>query len=1079
MIQKTLTTLCLAIATLTLSAQKISLTDGLPLDYTYCGYHQSEATIPDARVAVSVAHQPGDQWARIQRAIDYVSQQKPDKRTGLRGAVLLGEGVYEVSRPLRISTSGVVLRGTSRQKTILRKIGVDRGAVVYIEGTNDKQILDTLQIDAEARVGTRSIALQANGRQLTAGSRIEIVRPSTKEWIASIGCDVFGGGLGYWGWKPGEMDIHWDRRLTVSGGSSAQNTKQQSSDNQRISPTCIIGIDAPLTFTIDNEWGGGYALLYSWPGRIHDSGVENITITSDAVSVKDDGATWIVEGNAASENHAWDGVYIDNAEDCWVRQCDFRGLAGSAVIIHRGAQQITTEDCLSLLPVSEIGGLRRRTFLTMGGKCLFQRCYSEQGINDFSAGYCAPGPNAFVQCDAVASQGFSGGSSSWATGLLFDNCNIEGGGISFKNLGLDKWGAGWNTANSTLYQCSASFIDCYALTQHPTPITQHPTPNTQHPSSNTPSSTPNYAIGCWAYCQGNGVWRSTNDHVNPYSLYATQLSARLVNYSDSAAVIKSLRMLERDHDGSTSPTVARASEMAEAALSPRVTMAQWINDAEFTADTKAAKDIDAVAKSKAMTESHPATDFTLDGKYGRAHRTPWWNGRTRYPYMAKADYAVTRFVPGMEQRGCTDRIDSVMQNIRRDNIVVWNQNYGLWYDRRRDDHERIKRQNGDVWAPFFEQAIARSGRGTAWDGLSKYDLSQLNSWYFHRVNELAEAAPDMLIINQHYFQHNILEAGAHWVDCPWRDANNIQADAQLNGGKANGGIGNLEPVPFTGDKRVFTADIFYDVTSDTQAARQRRDIFKTYIWNTLDALADRPNVYHSISEEFTGPQHFVEFWLQSIAEWQTSRGRDANVVLNATKDVVDAVMSQKRYADIVDVVEIEQWFYDSSLANIPVKDGDGQREAANPTLYAPKGGLNLAPRQHLRLTKTGHPTFADVYRCVAEACQQWPTKPVLYYAKEYDRNPWAVLLAGGKCPALTISDSRLAAALPQMHPVYGSQSADGVYRMEGAGGTLLYNATDAVIPVSGKQVFKVDQRDGSLSPIKDGTAPAGSIVWAK
>jgi hypothetical protein len=117
------------------------------------------------------------------------------------------------------------------------------------------------------------------------------------------------------------------------------------------------------------------------------------------------------------------------------------------VDIQRTGSQITVEDCQSYQPVSEIGGLRRRTFFTLGEKCLFQRCYSEEGINDFSAGFCAAGPNAFVQCDSKGSLGFSGSVSSWATGLLFDNVNIDGNDIKFTNLGLEKYGAGWNTAN--------------------------------------------------------------------------------------------------------------------------------------------------------------------------------------------------------------------------------------------------------------------------------------------------------------------------------------------------------------------------------------------------------------------------------------------------------------------------------------------------------------------------------------------------------------------------------------------------------------------------------------------------------
>ena len=90
-------------------------------DFSYVGYQQSEKEIPDADVVVFVKWKEGDQSARIQKAIDFVSARKMDKKTGLRGAVLLDKGVFELSQPLRIQTSGVVLRGTDRNQTVLYK----------------------------------------------------------------------------------------------------------------------------------------------------------------------------------------------------------------------------------------------------------------------------------------------------------------------------------------------------------------------------------------------------------------------------------------------------------------------------------------------------------------------------------------------------------------------------------------------------------------------------------------------------------------------------------------------------------------------------------------------------------------------------------------------------------------------------------------------------------------------------------------------------------------------------------------------------------------------------------------------
>lgn len=129
---------------------------------------------------------------------------------------------------------------------------------------------------------------------------------------------------------------------------------------------------------------------------------------------------------------------------------------------------------------------------------------------------------------------------------------------------------------------------------------------------------------------------------------------------------------------------------------------------------------------------------------GARMNTPWWNGRVRYSAFPKIADAVTRFVPGMEGQGTTTRVDSVVAHLRDKHVVLFNQNYGLWYDRRRDDHERVRRRDGDVWAPFYEQPFARSGQGTAWDGLSKYDLTKLNPWYISRIKELAEKGAKMV-----------------------------------------------------------------------------------------------------------------------------------------------------------------------------------------------------------------------------------------------------------------------------------------------------------------------------------------------
>ena len=957
-----------------------SVAQEVPMDYSYCGYHRSEQPIPSAKVVTYVQPSGQDDVQTLQTAIDWVCSQKPDKETGLRGAILLGEGTFTISEPLRIRTSGVILRGCGRDKTIIRKTGYDRGALIYIEGTHDIVTKDTFEV-SDVKAGAITLPIASN-TQLSANSRIIIHRPSTAAWIASLDCLSFGGGkrMGYWAWHPGDIDLQWNRQIMAVNGSD-------------------ITIDAPITTTIENRWGGAQAIVYEHKGLIRECGVENMTLESD-----------YNRELPMDENHCWDGVYVADAEDCWVRMVNFRHFAGSAVVIQKSAQQITVEDCQSLQPISEIGGFRRRTFLTFGQKTLFQRCYSEHGINDFAVGHTAAGPNAFVQCDSYESFGPSGAISSWAPGILFDIVNIDGNDIVFKNWELEKFGAGWSTANSTMWQSTASGLFCYS-------------PDTLNR---------NYSRGCWGQVMGNGEYTEMNEHVKPYSLYAAQLEKRL-----GRDVTVQCRILERNTNASSSPTIEEAIQMAKEALKPRTTLQQWIDAARFDGDitSKTIRTSRTNKISKTSKTNYNITNawLTQDGHVlvGGKHQTPWWNGRTTDAAMAKAKYALTRFVPGQEGKGGTDRIDSVITEMQRSHTLLFSQNYGLWTDRRRDDHERIRRKNGDAWAPFYEQPFARTGKELAWDGMSKYDLTQLNKWYFWRLQQFAKKTEPIgiLLKNQHYFQHNILEAGAHWVDCPWRTANNINQTPFL------------EPVNFTGDKRIFTATLFYDISNPTL-----RELHRQYIRKSLDVFKGQPNVIHSIGEEFTGPLHFVQFWLDVVGEWEKENG-PVLVDLAVNKDVQDAILEDPVRSKIVDIIDIEQWFYH------------------NKGEYAPQGGVNMAQRQYMRKIKTGSARFEDVYRAICEYRAKY-NKAVIYSAQKYPELGWASLMAGGSCAVIPVKDETFLSSISSMKP----EKMEDYYLLKSAEGMVVYlpqnGEKNITLPSKDTYIlYQIDERTGQIRRI--------------
>ena len=898
------------------------------LDYSFCGYKNSEQDIPTVENTILVPLRTDDATDIIQRAINYVSQLKPNNN-GFRGAVLLDKGVYHLSKSLWIKASGVVLRGSDRNETVLFRHGFDRSAILHIEGAANQFVTDTfISVSKYIPVNATNIELSET-KNLKIGDNIKIIRPSTKEWISALGCDEFGGGISALGWKPGDIDISWDRKVKEINAN-------------------IITLDAPLTMALDKKHGELLIYRYSWSGVVAESGVENLTMISD-----------YNKNYPKDEDHCWTGVSVDNAENCWVRQLNFKHLAGSAIILQPATAKITIEDCISTEPVSEIAGLRRTTFYNLGQLNLFQRCYSEDGLNDFAVGYCAPGPNAFVQCEAKRANGFSGAISSWSCGLLFDIVNVDGNNLTYKNLGQSKNGAGWGTANSMFWQCSAAEIECFSPTKEDK----------------------NYAYGCWAQFSGDGEWAESNNHVNPRSLFYAQLAARLNSNVENRG-----RLLPINTDATSSPTIEQAREMTLASQKPALTLQQWIYEAEFkpSVDYTNLMTTNELKSRPMKVKAKPREIAIVDGKLvcdnqlitGGKLDVQWWNGKLKPKYIASAMTKphITRFVPGREGFGFTDRIDSVISYLKTTNNVVIDHNYGLWTDRRRDDHERIRRRDGDVWAPFYEQPFARSGQGTAWDGLSKYDLNRPNEWYWSRLKDFAFKSQNsgIVLFHENFFQHNIIEAGAHWVDCPWRSANNIN------------NLDFPEPVPFAGDKRIFMADTFYDISNPA-----RRECYRNYIRQSLNTFAGNNNVVQLISAEYTGPLHFVEFWLDVIDEWQKETGQNALVALSATKDVQDAILNDSKRAAIVDIIDIRYWHYKN----------DG-------TVYAPQGGLSLAPRQHARLMKVGKVTFDEAYKAVTEYRAKFPDKAVCYYAQNYPDMAWAVLMAGGSCPDLHVVDEQ-------------------------------------------------------------------------
>lgn len=972
--------------------------DRIP-DFSYAGYVAGEQPIPNAVIKLKVPVTAGDATSAIQAAIDQLATM-PLAEDGLRGVVLLEKGIYKVAGTLKIKAAGIVIRGSGMgaNGTVILGTGLDRIGVIRILGKADKTEEAPIAItDSYVPVNAMKFVV-ANAATLKVGDQIFIHRPSTKEWIETLKTAEFGGGESALGWKPGTRDIHWDRKIVAIKGNE-------------------ITIDAPITTALASKYGAATITKYKWEGRITQVGIENLNIESD-----------YHKENLKDEYHRWTAICMENVQDAWVRQVTFQHFAGSAVNILETAKRITVEDCKSLAPISEIGGERRNTFFTSGQQTLFQRIYAEYGMHDFAVGFCAPGPNAFVQCQSTLPFSFSGAIDSWASGILFDIVNVDGHALSFMNRGQDGQGAGWSAANSVFWQCSAARVDNYQ-----------------------PPTAQNWAFGTWSQFAGDGYWDMSNEQIQPRSLYYAQLQDRIGNLGNRNVI------LPVETEASSSPPVDVAQKLTKLAVNPALTLQEFIDKAAVRNPILIKENLGkqsqlAIAKPAAtLPSSSPISiknGWMVSGNelvVGNTQDVQWWSGSARPHGLKNAKAHITRFVPGRSGYGLTDDLDELTDVMKNGSVKIIDHNYGLWYDRRRDDHERIRRMDGDVWAPFYELPFARSGKELAWDGLSKYDLTKYNLWYWDRLKQFANLADQkgLVLVHENYFQHNIIEAGAHYADFPWRTANNIN------------NVGFPEPVPYAGDKRIFMAEQFYDITNPV-----RRKLHVAYIRQCLNNFATNSNVVQKISAEFTGPLPFVQFWLDTIKEWEKETGKHPIIALSVTKDVQDAILADPARAAVVDVIDINYWHYQA----------DG-------TAYAPMGGQNLAPRQHARLLKPKKTSFAQVYRAVASYRTQFPQKAVMYTGDSAPEFAWASLMGGGSLANVRTLDPAIATLAAQLKPSTGKNNQ---YVLTGDQGAIVYNASAEVVQLDlakkpGTYSLKIiDPKSGTV--LKQEKINGGAVV---
>ncbi|MGX5819807.1 hypothetical protein ACWKWU_16540 [Chitinophaga lutea] len=394
-------------------------------DFSRVGYHFGDKAIPTVPVVKEVSPSgTGDDQSRIQAAIDEVSARKPDAG-GFRGAVLLKKGTYKIAQNIRITKSGVVLRGegNTAEGTRLIALSDKQVSLIQVEGegqVNEERGTRTRITDKYVPVGAFVFQVQ-NASRFKKGDRIIVLRPGTQNWIHDLKMDQIEDRGGTRQWEPRSYDLRYERTIV-----KIERNK--------------ITVDNPMVIALDEQYGGGEIYRYSFDGRITECGVENLYCES-------------VYASDTAENHAWNAIAFAKVENGWVRQVTSRYFGNSGVTLRKDTRNVSVLDSYCFDAKSIITGSRRYSFNNDGQLNLFVNCHATEGRHDFVTGAVVCGPNVFVHCTAKNTHADIGPHHRWASGTLYDNI-VTDGEINVQDRGNWGSGHGWAGVTQVLWNCT-------------------------------------------------------------------------------------------------------------------------------------------------------------------------------------------------------------------------------------------------------------------------------------------------------------------------------------------------------------------------------------------------------------------------------------------------------------------------------------------------------------------------------------------------------------------------------------------------------------------------------------------------
>lgn len=420
-------------------------------DFSGVGYLNSDSVIPEVPVTIIIDSVAGDNTLNIQSAINNLATY-PLQSNGYRGAILFRAGTYKINSTIKISTSGIVLKGEG-DATHFIATGSSQYDLIQIKGSSGKTDISNSEVlitDEFVPFGTKKIHVSSvNNFQI--GDWVNFRREPNASWIHLLGMDTLSSiDSTATDWTPSSYKINFERRIVAI-------------DNNEIT------LDAPIMDLIDSSYAKAYLVKFS-SSRIEKCAVENLKMSSTYSSSTD-------------ENHGWNAIFLDNIRNAWIKNVHAYYFGYSCVNIGENSAFVTVDSCSMFDGVSILTGGRRYSFNIDGQRSLVKNCVTRNGRHDYVTGSRTAGPSVFYNCTATLQNADMGPHHRWATGILFDNINGDGQ-LRIQNRLSSGSGHGWAGAQIMFWNCIANDI-----------VIQDP-----------PTYHQNWAIGCIGPITNMGQW---------------------------------------------------------------------------------------------------------------------------------------------------------------------------------------------------------------------------------------------------------------------------------------------------------------------------------------------------------------------------------------------------------------------------------------------------------------------------------------------------------------------------------------------------------------------------------------------